>query len=144
GTQTDKPAPPPAPLTVETEGIGRRAVQLTTGTQGVQSFFLSADGRLIYFRATDERGPGLFSITIEGKDRRRVTDGAFAGLTPTYDRRKVFYTENGDIHQMELTGQNRKSRVTFELSVRVDERAEWAQIFDEAWRVMKYRFYDEK
>jgi tricorn protease len=28
--------------------------------------------------------------------------------------------------------------------VRVDERDEWAQMFDESWRVMKYRFYDEK
>jgi tricorn protease len=136
-------APAPTALTVETEGIGRRAIQLTTGTQGVQGFFLSADGRTIYFRATDERGPGLFSITIEGKDRRRVSEGAFAGLTPTQDRRKVFYTENGEIHQMEMTGDRRKSRVNFEVAVRVDQRAEWAQIFDEAWRVMKYRFYDE-
>ena len=28
--------------------------------------------------------------------------------------------------------------------MKVDQRAEWAQIFDESWRVMKYRFYDEK
>jgi tricorn protease len=136
-------APEPSALVVETEGIGRRAVQLTTGTQGVQTFFLSADGRTIYFRATDERGPGLFSITIEGKDRRRVSEGAFAGLLPTQDRRKVFYTENGEIHQMEMTGDRRKSRVSFEVAVRVDQRTEWAQMFDEAWRVMKYRFYDE-
>ena len=77
------PAPPaaaPAPLDVETEGIGRRAVQLTRGEQAIQAYFLSADGRLIYFRSTDERGPGLFSITIDGTDRRRVTEGAFAGL----------------------------------------------------------------
>ena len=28
--------------------------------------------------------------------------------------------------------------------MRVDQREEWAQILDESWRVMKYRFYDEK
>ena len=30
----------------------------------------------------------------------------------------------------------------FAFSVKVDHRAEWEQIFEEAWRVMKYRFYD--
>jgi tricorn protease len=119
-------------------------VQLTRGEQGVQAYFLSTDGRTIYFRSTDERGPGLFSITIDGKDRRRITDGAFAGLTPTYDRRKVFYTQDNELWQMEMSGDRRKSRVPFEFSVRVDQRAEWAQILDESWRVMKYRFYDEK
>jgi tricorn protease len=139
-------ATPPAPSAVklDTDRIDRRAVQLTTGTQAVQTFFLSADGKLIYFRATDERGPGLFSITIEGKDRKRVSEGAFAGVTPTHDRKKVFYTQDGEIYQMEMSGQNKKTKVTFDVSTRVDQRAEWAQIFDESWRVMKYRFYDEK
>ena len=34
--------------------------------------------------------------------------------------------------------------MNFTLNVRVDERDEWAQILNESWRVMKYRFYDEK
>jgi tricorn protease len=137
-------APAPAPLTVNTDRIDRRAVQLTTGEQGVQTYFLSTDGKTVFFRSADERGPGLFSITIEGKERRKLTDGPFQGLTPTKDRRKVFYTQNQDIYQMELSGQYRKTQVNFAFSVKVDQREEWAQILDESWRVMKYRFYDEK
>ena len=34
--------------------------------------------------------------------------------------------------------------MNFAFSVKVDQRAEWEQILDESWRVMKYRFYDEK
>jgi tricorn protease len=34
--------------------------------------------------------------------------------------------------------------VTFSFPVRIDRRAEWTQLFEESWRVMKYRFYDEK
>ena len=143
GAQT-APAPAPAALSVSTDRIDRRAVQLTRGEQAIAAYFLSTDGKTIFFRSTDERGPGLFSITIEGKDRRRLTDGPFQGLTPTHDRRKVFYTQNGDIYQMELSGQYRKTQVNFEFSVKVDQRAEWTQILDESWRVMKYRFYDEK
>jgi tricorn protease len=32
--------------------------------------------------------------------------------------------------------------VAFNFRVTVDNRAEWDQLFEEAWRVMKYRFYD--
>ena len=142
--QNTPAAPAPSPLTVETEGIDRRAVQLTRGEQAIQTFFLSVDGRLIYFRSSDERGPALFSIAIDGKDRRRLSEGAFAGIQPSGDRRKVFYTQDNEIWQMDMSGERRKSRVAFTLSVEVDQREEWTQIFDEAWRVMKYRFYDEK
>ncbi|HEX2343601.1 MAG TPA: S41 family peptidase [Vicinamibacterales bacterium] len=45
---------------------------------------------------------------------------------------------------MELSGDKKTSTVPFNLTVKVDHRAEWQQIFDECWRVMKYRFYDEK
>ena len=141
---TAAPAPAPAALTVDVTRIGRRAVQLTRGDQAVAAYFLSTDGKTIFFRSQDERGPGLFTITIEGKDRRRISDGPFAGITPTQDRRKVFYRQGEDIYQMELTGERRKTQVNFAFSVKVDQRAEWAQILDESWRVMKYRFYDEK
>jgi len=139
------PQPPPqGPLVVETQRIDRRAVQLTRGDQPIAAYFLSADGKLIYFRATDERGPGLFTITIDGKDRKRVSDGMFAGLTPTQDRKKVFYLQDQELYQMELAGEKKKTKIAFDFSVKVDQRAEWAQILDESWRVMKYRFYDEK
>ncbi len=119
-------------------------MQLTRGEEAAGSFFVSADGKLVYFTSADDKGRGLFSITIEGKDRKRVADGVFANLTPTRDRKKVFYAQDGEVYQMELAGEKKKSRVEFALSVKVDKRAEWAQMFDECWRVMKYRFYDEK
>jgi tricorn protease len=118
-------------------------VQITRGAESVQGFFLSTDGRTIYFRSRDDQGPALFSVGVDGRDRQRLAPGAFAGLTPTADRRRVFYTESNGLWQMEMAGQRRKTRVTFDVTVQVDERAEWAQILNESWRVMKYRFYDE-
>ncbi len=109
----------------------------------MQGYFLSADGRTVYFRSRDDQGPALFSVSIDGRDRQRLVAGTFPGLRPTADRRRVFYTETGELWQMEMTGQRRKTRVPFAVTVRVDERDEWAQILDESWRVMKYRFYDE-
>jgi tricorn protease len=138
--------PAPAPIVVDTAGIGRRARQLTTGSNPVGAWFLSADGRTVYFMSRDDDGPGLFSMTLDGRDRRKVAPGAFPGLTPSPDRRYVFYTQPGpgagsEIHRMTLQNQ-RRERVNFAFTVEVDQRAEWRQIVLESWRVMRDRFYD--
>lgn len=141
---TGATAPPPALTAPNTTRIDRRAVAITSGANPVQGFFLSTDGRTVYFRSRDDQGPALFSVAIDGRDRQRLVAGAFNGLVPTADRRKVFFTENNELFGMEMAGQRRRTRVSFTVNVRVDQRQEWAQILDESWRVMKYRFYDEK
>jgi tricorn protease len=130
-------------IRIDLDGIDMRAVQLTSGSDGVSGYyFLSSDGHTIYFLSRDERGSGLFSIGIDGKDRKKVTDGSFSGMVPTQDRKTIFYRQGRNVYRMPLSNKN-KERVDFGFSVVVDRKAEWLQIFDEAWRVMKYRFYDE-
>ncbi len=138
------PAPAPAGIQVDAGGIDRRAIQLTKGTEADGPYFISADGRLVYFVSSDEKGRGLFSVGTDGKDRKRVADGAFAGLTATADTKKVFYTQDGELYQMELSGEKKKTKINTAMTVKVDNRVEWQQIFDECWRVMNYQFYDEK
>jgi tricorn protease len=158
-------------IRVDDAGIERRAVQLTRGSTGVSSFFISRDGRSVYFATgagggfgggqqqaqVDSSEAGLFSIGIDGRDRRRITGGVFTGMTPTLDKRMVFFrrtpraSEDDDqpqpgfeIHRLTIASPQRSERVNFTFPVRIDRKAEWNQLFEEAWRVMKYRFYDEK
>jgi tricorn protease len=167
-------APAAAAIAVDPAGIDRRAVQLTRGSPGVSSFFLSRDGRMVYFATGGGFGGfggfgrgaegndgerGLFSVGIDGRDRRRIAEGAFAGLTPTADRQMVFFrapARGGDdddgppgggrgfqIQKLALGGGTpRPENIRFDFTIRVDRAAEWKQIFEESWRVMKYRFYD--
>jgi tricorn protease len=149
-------------IPVDVEGIDKRPMQLTTGTNGASNVFLSRDGRTIYYTSSDSAGAGLFQIGIDGRDRRKVTTGTFAGLTATPDRRFIFYrggsgaggrgggrgggaaTGSGsEVWRMTMSNQ-RKERVNFNFTVKVDRRGDWEQVFYESWRVMKYRFYDEK
>jgi tricorn protease len=167
----------PLDIRIDADGIERRAMQITTGATGVGTFFLSRDGRTIYFTAGggggfgggrgqgaaaaagDESASGLFAINIDGTNRRRVAAGTFPGMTPTNDRRSIFFRraapggggEAGGagagglgIVRMALATPTRIEPVNFSFPVRVDRRAEWNQLFEESWRVMKYRFYDEK
>lgn len=98
------------PIHVDMNGIDKRAIQLTRGAPGVGGYFLSRDGRTIYFAVggggggggggrgrggagagADNSQNGLYSVTIEGRDRRRVAQGTFAGMQPTADRRAVYF-----------------------------------------------------
>jgi tricorn protease len=161
-----------APLRVDAAGIERRAVQLTRGANAVSNYFVSRDGRTVFFSqgggggfgggpppAPGEDNPeaGLFQVGIDGRERRRVASGVFTAMIPSADRRVVFFrrtTGGGDpdgtpepgfeIHRLTIANPQRPERVNFTFPVRVDRRAEWNQLFEESWRVMKYRFYDEK
>src|ERR1700733_11518789 len=37
-----------------------------------------------------------------------------------------------------------KRKISFHVTVRIDKPQEWDAMFDDAWRCMKYRFYDPK
>jgi tricorn protease len=81
------------------------------------------------------------------------------------DGRTVFFSERDNIYSMPLpattaagagagaaaataaAGAPREAtrrRINFNVRVRVDRPAEWAEMFDDGWRTMKYRFYDPK
>jgi tricorn protease len=181
--------PTVAPLTIKVDeaGIQRRAVQLTTGTNGVGTIFLSTDGRTIYYTmggggapagggrgrgaapaapAADDGAAGLYAINTDGTNGRRVATGNFAGIKPTPDRRTIFFQRaapaaagggggrgrgggapSSDIGTFEvakfaLAMPQRVDGVVFSFPVRVDRREEWHQDLLEAYRVMKYQFYD--
>jgi tricorn protease len=96
------------PTSIDLKGIDRRVTQLTRGNSGVGSYFLSRDGRTVYYAVggggfggggrgggrgagADNSQNGLYSVSIDGRDRRRIAAGTFAGMQPTADRRTVYF-----------------------------------------------------
>lgn len=130
-------------IDLDMNDIKRRAIPITSGANSIGNFFLSKDGKTIYFTGSDDKGQGLFSITLDGKNRKKITDGNFRGLKPTIDRSAIFYSQSNNVYKMKLADK-KKEKITFNFTVNVDKRIEWKQIFEESWRVMKYLFYDEK
>jgi tricorn protease len=89
------------------------------GGGGIRALQFSRDGRSIYFL----EGPRLWAATLGGGP---AAAGA-AGGSPSAEG---------------AAGGRR--RVNFTVRVEVDNREERKQVFNEAWRVMKNRFYDPK
>ena len=89
--------------------------------------------------------------------------GGFSDLHISRDGRTVFFRERDGIYSVPLSapGPNASAsaaapaagaagqgggrrRINFNVRVRIDRPAEWAEMFDDGWRTMKYRFYDPK
>lgn len=115
--------------------------------------------------------PVLYSIGEDGKRLNRILSGQIAGgeeaaapqggggfggalgdLNISRDGRTVFFRERDGIYSVPLgaapaaTGgrEATRRRINFTARVKVDRPAEWTEMFDDAWRTMKYRFYDPK
>jgi len=85
---------------------------------GVSNLAVSRDGRTLFFRERD----GVYSVPLQAA-------GAGAGATAT------------------AAGAGREAtrrQINFNVRVRINRPAEWAEMFDDGWRTMKYRFYDPK
>lgn len=85
------------------------------GGGGVGGLTVTQDGRTLYF----QRGNGVYALTLRGAaEPSAASPQASAG------------------------GGSQPRRIAFTARVNIDLAAERSQMFDDAWRTMKYRFYD--
>jgi tricorn protease len=95
------------------------------GTEGISSLQFSRDGKNLYFL---ERG-GIWAVGLGGGSAEGAAAAARGGAVPSAARG----TESP-------TG---RRKVNFLVRVEVDHRAERKEVFEQAWRVMRDRFYDK-
>jgi tricorn protease len=89
---------------------------------GLGDLSIARDGRTLFFRERD----GIYSVALGGGAGAAGAGGATAGRGPA--------VAGG--------GDGARRRITFNVRVKVNRPAEWAEMFGDAWRTMKYRFYD--
>jgi tricorn protease len=87
---------------------------------------IARDGRTLFFR----EGQSVYSVSLSPAGGGAGGGGGFAGAG------------GGSAAGGQGGGQGGRRRVNFVAKVRIDKPAEWAEMFDDAWRTMKYRFYD--
>lgn len=164
---------PPRPVNIDWAGLKRRTKQITRMPFPIPNFIVTPAGGLI-FVTSEPAGlnnvPVVYSIQDDGRRLTRIIAGAGGGdgaggpgggfgggisnLIISRDGRTLFFEERGNVNSISLqagggggaggAGGPARRRVNFVAKVKVDRPAEWAQMFDDAWRTMKYRFYDPK
>ena len=137
---TEPAGPANIPVIYSIQDDGRRLSRITAGQPpsdgdgggpgggggfggGISGLNISRDGRTLFFRERD----AIYSVPVGGG----AGPGAGAGAAPT-----------AAAGAGAAAGGRR--RINFNVRVRVDRPAEWAEMFDDGWRTMKYRFYDPK
>jgi tricorn protease len=132
---TEPAGPATIPVIYSVQDDGRRLSRITAGQPpneegggpgggggfggGIAELNVSRDGRTLFFRERE----AIYSVPLS------AGAGAGGGTTATAGAGGA-------------AGGRR--RINYTVRVRVDHQAEWAEMFDDGWRTMKYRFYDPK
>lgn len=150
-----RPAEPVKPIKVDLDGLAERVVALPVAERNYDGLAVAADGALFYLqrpqpgasneapqaerRATAE----LWRFDFEERKAKQLRGGV-ADFSFSEDRKKLLLTlAGGKLEVGEATEKlDSKPLDLAGLRMRVDLRAEWKQIFDEAWWMQKEFFYD--
>ncbi|HXS00503.1 MAG TPA: S41 family peptidase [Pyrinomonadaceae bacterium] len=142
---TSEPAGPAnIPVIYSIQEDGRRLTRVTAGQPpnenaeggpgggggfggGVSDLHISRDGRTLFFSERD----AIYSVPLGG--------GAGAGAAAAGAGAGAVAGAGGG-----AGAAGGRRRINFNVRVRIDRPAEWAEMFDDGWRTMKYRFYDPK
>ncbi len=97
---------------------------------------VTRDGRSVFFK----EGNGVYSVPLSLKAASTEGRGGRGG-GPRFGGTAAASTSSAS--ESGGSGGPRK-RVDFTVRVKIDKPSEWAEMFDDAWRTMKFRFYDAK
>jgi tricorn protease len=98
---------------------------------GVSNLRITRDGRTLFY----QQGGGVYTLALGGSGGLSLAGGR-GGL----GRGGGPAAASGESSSTSSSGGGR--RINFTVTLTIDKPAEWQQMFADAWRTMKYRFYD--
>jgi tricorn protease len=107
---------------------------------GITGLRLTKDGRTLYF----QEGESVYTTSVGGGGGGGGGPAAMAAQGGGGGPRGGGGGGAGDAAAAGGGGGGAKRRINFNVTVRIDKPQEWEEMFDDAWRCMKYRFYDPK
>jgi len=135
---------PVAPIAIDFDGIESRIVDLPIPAASLSDLEAGQDGQIFFLRENDgKKAIQRFDL----KDRKAETLLAEADeFEVSSDGKKIVYRLKeawamGSASAKTLTPGEGKIKVEA-IEVRAEPRAEWTQIFNEAWRINRDFFYD--
>ena len=139
-------------VNIDFEGLDQRILALPLPEAGYANLQPGDPGQLFYIRSRTASGfgspgaaPGLRRFSLADREEAALVDGTrFYDLSA--DRKSVLYATGagwfiGNAGGTEI-GSGADRLAVGDVEVRIDPRAEWRQIYDEAWRINRDYFYD--
>ena len=134
---------------IDFEGLNQRILALPVQTGGYGNLEAGAAGKLYYLRSSPAGrfgggGGDLVRFDLDEREETVLLSGV-VGFSLSADGKKLLYAGRNDFGIADAGGKidRAKSAIpTDKLTVRIDPRAEWQQIYDEVWRINRDYFYD--
>jgi len=128
------------PMRVDLQGLGDRIVALPDLDPGSYFGLIPTDDGLLY-----SSGGGLHLYSLSDRETKEII-GQIRGFAITPDRKKIVYRTGGGefgIVDVRPGQKNDAGRLNLEeMNLRIDPKVEWAQIYHDAWILMRDWFYD--
>lgn len=145
----DESAEEEAIAVVHIEGLSQRIVALPLGVGDYENLRAGKDGELYYIRSQPGFGFGggshsLARFDLESREETVLLEGA-NGFTVSAKASHLLVSAGGGFNIAAAGSPVKRSEGKLDLDrarIKIDPRAEWAQIFDEAWRINRDYFYD--
>jgi tricorn protease len=141
----DKPAPPPN-VDIDVEGFEARAVVLPP-KNGNYSGLSAVKGKLLYRRqprtgSGEDKSPIVY-FDLEEREEKTILEDA-DGFEVTSDGKKLFVLNKKKYAFVEIKEKQKfeKTMATADMEAPIDPRAEWRQLFADAYRFERDYFYD--
>ncbi|HET9371763.1 MAG TPA: PDZ domain-containing protein, partial [Vicinamibacterales bacterium] len=142
GGATRQSQTPPEPTRVDIDGIQARTLAVPIASGELSRLMTGAANHIYYLRAADGR------TRLDRYDLAKRENETLLPEVSTYtlsaDGKKMLYASGQEWSIVATTAriEPRAGRLAIgDIRVRVDPRAEWKQIFDEAWRINRDYFY---
>ena len=138
---------------IDFENLHQRLVALPLEPAYYSNLVAGPEGRLYYLRREPAGGFSLFGggppgslrrYDLDQREETTLMDGVL-GFHLSADGKKLLLRTPGGWHIAEAGGKIEPGKgklATDEIRIKIDPRAEWPQIFDEAWRINRDYFYD--
>ena len=133
------------PIDVDLDGFERRAIRIPIDPGSFGMLEVNSSDQLIYVRRPVGGGEAtihLFDFEDDDHEEQVVVEGA-GGYHLSADGEKILFLKDG---KAQIADASKDAEgiavVTSGMKLHIQPRAEWAQIFTEAWRLHRDFFYD--
>ncbi|MBZ5638472.1 MAG: PDZ domain-containing protein [Acidobacteriia bacterium] len=132
------------PVNVVSEGFVARTVALPGLKAGSYSALAAVADAVFYLKAEEGGDRALYRFDLKERKEEKVLDG-IERYVLSADGKKLLYKAGKDwgIADAKAGLKPAEGRLDLSgLSVKLDPKAEWRQMFDDAWRIYRDWFYD--
>ena len=138
----EQPKTPDKPFRIDFEGLEYRILDLPVTAGSLSNLQVGAAGHVYYLRTTD--GTTALNRYDLNTRKNETLVPSVSDYVVSADAKKLLYRSANAWSIVPTTSKIEPSagRIAVDsIEVRIDPSAEWAQIFDEAWRINRDYFY---